>query len=339
MERPSLVHMAAGYMHAKTLYVTVELGIAEALAAGPRACADIAKETGTDPGALRKLLRSLVGLGLATQLDTETYELTEEGGQLCADRPDSMRDAVLLSAAPELWRAWGDLATIVRTGEPSRQPVTGWTPLEWLLQDPEGSVKMHRLGGDQTRALAPGIAEACDVARFGTVADIGGGDGTLIAGILTATPGLHGILYDLPTAVATAPPTLTAAGVADRCDVLGGDFFTSVPSGADAYVLKYIVHDWNDDQVITILGHCRAVIPDSGRLFIVETVMPPIMTAGHPWADDDLGVLVGCGGAERTEDEYRVLFAAAGFTLTSVSDVLVGGEPSGVHAIEATPIA
>lgn len=339
MDQPSLPQMASGYIKAQILYVTVELGIADLIADGPRSYAEIAEKTGTHPRTLRSLLRALVGQGIATQVDADQFALTEVGGQLRADAPGSVRDQILLTTAPELWRAWGDLATIVRTGEPSRQPGTGWTPLEWLLQDPIGSVKLHELSGQSTRALAPGIAEAADFTRFGLVADIGGGDGTLIAGILTAVPGLRGVLYDLPSAVETAPPTLDAAGVTDRCQIIGGDFFQSVPPGADAYMLKYVVHDWNDDQVATILRNCREVMHTEGRLFIVETVVPPIMTADNPIAVADLGVLVGCGGAERTADEYRWLLEAGGFTLTTIKDVLLGTEPSGLQVIEAAPSA
>ncbi|MGK3202774.1 methyltransferase [Amycolatopsis sp. MEPSY49] len=339
MDQPSLPQVASGYIPAQILYVTVELGIADLLADGPLSYTEVAEKTGTHPRTLRSLLRALVGQGVATQVDTDQFALTELGGQLRTGAPGSVREQIMLTTAPELWRAWGDLATIVRTGEPSRQPGTGWTPLEWLLQDPEGSVKLHELSGQSTRALAPGIARAADFTRFDRVADIGGGDGTLIAGILAAVPGLHGILYDLPTAVETAAPTLSEAGVADRCQVVGGDFFESVPAGADAYVLKYVVHDWNDDQVTTILRNCRAVMLGEGRLFIVETVVPPIMTADNPIAVADLGVLVGCGGAERTEDEYEALLEAGGFTLAGVKDVLLGTEPSGLQVIEAAPAA
>lgn len=339
MEQPSLPQMASGYIPSQILYVTAELGIADVLADGSRSYEDVAKQTSTDPRTMRSLLRALVGQGLVTQLDADQFELTELGGQLRTGAPGSLRDQVLLSAAPELWRAWGDLVTIMRTGEPSRQPDTGWTPLEWLLQDPEGSAKLHDLSGQSTRALAPGIAEACDFSRFESVADIGGGDGTLIAGILTAVPGLRGLLYDLPTAVETAPPTLTEADVAERCQIIGGDFFKSVPSGADAYVLKYVVHDWNDDQVSIILSNCRRAMHSAGRLFIVETVVPPIMTPDNPIAIADLGVLVGCGGAERTVDEYRDLLDAAGFSLTAIKDVQLGGGPSGLQVIEGTPTA
>ena len=337
MDQPSLPQLASGYIPAQIVHVTTELGVVDAFEDGPRRYEDVAKQTGTHPRALRGLLRALVGLGLFVQLDADQFEPTELGRQLRTGAPGSARDQVLLTTAPELWRAWGDLSTIVRTGEPSRQPGTGWTPFEWLLQDPEGSAKMHELSGQSTKALAPGIAQACDFSRFGSVADIGGGDGTLIAGILTAVPGINGLLYDLPSAVETAPSTLKAAQVTDRCQIIGGDFFASVPSGAEVYVLKYILHDWNDEQGAAILRNCRAAMPADGRVFVVETIVPPIMAADNPIATADLGILVGCGGAERTSDEYRELFDAAGFALTSIKDVLLGGEPSGLQVIEGAP--
>lgn len=340
MEQPSLAQVVTGYIPAQILHVTAELGLADALADGPHTYQDLAARTNTHPRTLRRLLRALVGQGIVSQIDADTFELTELGSQLRTDVPDSQRDVVLLSAAPVLFRAWGQLAEIVRTGEPARQPDTGWTPFEWLLQDTDGlAPKFHDVMGQSTRAIGPAIAETCDFSRFGTVADIGGGDGNLVGAILAAVPGLRGVLYDLPSAVTTAPDILRELGVEDRCEIVGGNFFESVPSGADAYVLKYILHDWSDEQVVTILRNCREAMSTDARLFIVETVVPSILKADDPIAGADLGVLVGTGGAERTADEYRDLLDAAGFTLKAISDVLADGEPSGYNAIEGIPTA
>ena len=341
MEQSPLLQMAIGYIPAQTLHVTVELGLADALADGPHTYENLAKQTGTDPRTLRRLLRALVGLGLVTQLDPAHFELTELGEQLRTDTPGSLRDEVLLCTAPVLWRAWSQLPRIVRTGEPARQPDTGWTPFEWLLQDSELSVKFHEAMAQSTRALAPGIAEAYDFTSFRTVADIGGGYGMLITGLLTAVPGLRAILYDLPTAVQTAPAALRAAGVGHRCEIISGNFFESVPSGADAYILNNVLRNWDDEKATAILRNCRAAMTPNARVLIVETVLPPVITpdGSMSYGMTDLNMLVYAGGAERTADEYRDLLGDAGFALTTITDVMANGKKSGLQVIEGMPTA
>ncbi|GHC83270.1 methyltransferase [Streptomyces flavofungini] len=337
--QPSLAKMALGYITAEILYVAAELRLADAFDGGPRSYQELAKETGADPRTLRRLLRALVGEGVVTQVDADRFALTELGGQLRADAPDSVRDTVLLTKTPELHRAWGQLLSVVRRGEPTLHPDTGKTPFEWLLDNEELAPKFHRLMGESTRALAPGITRAGDFGRFGTVADIGGGDGTLLAGILAEVPGPRGVLYDLATAMETAPAILSEAGVADRCEIVGGDFFSSVPSGADAYLLKNVIHDWDDEKSVAVLRNCRAAMGPDARLLLVETVLPTIMTKDNVIAFADLGIMVGCGGAERSEEEYRELFDASGFTFTSITEVLADGQPTGFHVVEGTPTA
>lgn len=188
---------------------------------------------------------------------------------------------------------------------------------------------------EHTRSVAPEIIVSYDFSRFGTLVDVGGGDGTLIAAVLKATPGLRGVLLDLPAGVEMAAKTLDAAGVTDRCDVTTGDFFISVPEGADAYLLKSVVHDWDDERAVEILRSCRRAMPPSGTLLVVEPVLPPKVDSPEVTGTvlSDINMLVNTGGRERTEDEFRALYSAAGFELTAVL-----GEGTNYRAIEGSPV-
>ena len=186
---------------------------------------------------------------------------------------------------------------------------------------------------EHTRAVAPGFVEAHDFGRYRTVADLGGGDGTLIGAILRANPGLRGVLFDLPPGLAAAPATL--ADVAGRTEIVPGDFFESVPEGADAYVLKSVIHDWDDERAAAILRNCRAAMRDDARLLVLEQVMPEIVTEeAQGVVRNDLNMLVSTGGRERTEAEFRALLDGAGFETAALTGPL---PPAGYHVIEARP--
>ena len=335
----SLSQIALGFVPARILYSAAELGIADALANGPRDYESLAKETGTDPGALRRLLRALAGLGVVRQLDTERFSLTESGGRLRSGTPDSERDDIMLSTAPELWAAWGELTAVVRGGQPARAPGTGRTAYEAMQEQPEVSAKL-RAGMAQASALfATGVAEAYDFSRFRTVVDYGGDQGTLIAAVLTAAPDLRAVLYDRPEALERSTATLSAAGVADRCEVVEGDLTSPPPSGADACVLNNIVRDRGDEKATELLRSLRAGLAPTGRLLLVETLMPPVLTPDESAAYGltDLNNLVFAGGRERTRDEYAALLAAAGFTLGATVRVPVPTGMPDYHVIEAAP--
>lgn len=340
MDEVSLPDMLFGYMPAQMLYATAELGLADALADGPRTAVEVAKQTGTDPSGVRRLLRALVGIGLVVQVDGELFRLTGLGEQLRADVPGSLRDQVLLSTMPELWRAWGQLAHSVRTGEPARHPGTGLTPQESMLRDSELAGKYRAAMADSNRHIAPLVAAAYDFSRYGTVADIGG-DGTLIAAVLVSQPNLRGVLQSKRENLEQATETVGAAGVGDRCEIVVGDYVKSVPPGADAYVLNNVIRDWDDDAAASILRTCRTAMSADARLVLVETVMPAVITADDPasYGMTDLNMLVYAGGKERTEDELGDLLAAAGFALTTVTDMAATSGVPGYQAIEGKPSA
>lgn len=335
MTRSPLVDVAWGYMPARIIAAAAELDIADQLAEGPRTTDELAGATGAHPPTLRRLLRALVALGVLAQADPDRFELTELGGHLRSDAPDSVGSIVRFLCSPGPWQAWGDVMTSLRTGETAFDRLFGMQAFEYLAQHPDEAAVFNAAQAQHTRETAAGLIAGYDFSRFGTVADLGGGSGMFLARLLQAEPALRGVLFDIPSGVTAAPSVLEEAGVADRCEVVTGSFFESVPAGADAYVMKMVLHDWDDEQVVAILRNCRAVLPDEGRVLVVERLVPEMITP-----DDtrtllaDLLMLVLTGGRERTEAEYRDLLTEAGFALLGVTEPL---SPLGFQVLEAAP--
>ncbi|GAA4081018.1 methyltransferase [Actinomadura miaoliensis] len=336
MARSPLLDMAFGFMPAQIIYTAAELRLADALADGPRTAGELAERTGTHAPSLLRLLRALTVLGAVRQPEPDRFALTDEGRRLRGDVPDSIRGLVGLFCAPEVWRSWGELTETVRTGEYAWERVTGGTPFEYFARNPELSATFNAAMAEGTRDVAPAVVKAHDFGRYRTIADLGGGNGTLLAEIMSAVPGLRGVLFDLPAALERAGRTLEGAGVADRCEVVPGDFFEAVPEGADAYLLKSVIHDWDDEKAAAVLRTCRAAMTPGARVLIVEPVLPPLVTPEFRGAlMSDVNMLVATGGRERTEAEFRDLLAAAGLRPVSVSDRL---EPTTYRIIEAAPV-
>lgn len=337
--KPSLRQMLSGYVPTQILYVTAKLGIAEALADGPRGYEFIASQTATDPAALRRLLRALAGLGLVSQLDADSFALTEAGEQLRTDAPGSLSEDILLSISPELWNAWGDLDRVIRTGEPARDPITQRTAQEALLEHPVFAAAFRAARARASQEFAVGVATVYDFSKIGLIADFGGDQGTLLAAILAATPGLRGVLYDLPAAFEPTLATLAAAGVAERCEVLAGSVTEPVRPGAGAYVLNHVIHSYPDDQAIAILRNCRAAMSLDARLLVVETVMPPVLSPSDSvtYGLTDLNNLVYAGGRERSAEEYRDLLTAAELAMTTLTSVPTTNDLPNYNVIEAVP--
>ncbi|MFD0687504.1 methyltransferase [Actinomadura fibrosa] len=332
--RSPLLGMAFGYMPAQIVHMAAELGLADALEDGPRSSGELAEEVGAHAPALLRLLRALTALGAVEQRGPDLFALTEEGARLRTGAPDSIRALVGLFCSPDVWRSWGDMAETLRTGESAWRRVTGMTSFEYFAKNEELSATFNAAMAEHTRAVAPGIIAAHDFERYGTVADLGGGDGTLLAAILRAVPGLRGVLYDLPAGLAAAPATL--GDVADRCDVVPGDFFASVPEGADAYLLKSVLHDWDDGKAAEILRTARRAMRPDARLLVLEQVVPEMFTPdARGVVMNDLNMLVCTGGRERTAEEFRSLLGSAGFEVVESTGPVA---PSGYHVIEARPM-
>jgi hypothetical protein len=331
--RAALQSMLFGYFPAQVLYVTARLALADHLADGPCTVARLAGDTGCDPGALLRLLRALVVIGVLGEPTKHTFTLTDKGQLLRAHHPVSMRNYALLFCGPQSWQSWGDLEYSVRTGKSAWERRYG-PPFGEGHMDPEFSVVFNAAMAEGTKIAAPAVVAVGDFGRFGTVADLGGGSGILLAAILAAHPGARGILFDLPRAVDGADRVLADAGVTDRCEVVPGDFFAAVPGGADAYLLKSVIHDWDDDRAATILANCQAVMSPQATLLLVEPVTSVEQPTSFSVSYSDLNMLVCTSGRERTGAEFRDLLTRAGFAARRI----VSCPPTGYSIIEGYPL-
>ena len=334
--RQHLTQMITGYWTSRAIYAAAKLRIADHLAAGPRSAEQIAAEVGVASRPLYRLLRALAGAGVFAQQADGRFRLNTAAEFLREHAADSMW-AMVVMLGEEQDRCWGDLLETVRTGEPAFERLFGRPIFDYLGERPEQArifdAAMTGFSGRETRA----ILEAYDLPGVGTLADIGGGAGSKLAGILARYPAMRGLLFDRPHVVERARPMLEAAGLSGRCDIQGGDFFERAPAGADAYILGHIIHDWDDARAGLILDNLRRAMSSGARLLVVEYVIPEV-DAG-PRGDGaslgewlDLHMMVAAGGLERTEAEYRRLFADHGFRLTRVVPTT-----EGISVIEGVP--
>lgn len=292
------------------LHAMVELGCADELRDGPLPAGELARRCGADSAALERVLRTLAGTGLLASPAPGVYALTAAGATLRSDAPASMRPAVLCNGEEGSWYAMGALASTVRSGRSAFMERYG-SLYEYLADRPVLGRLFDEFMRLRSLPLATGVAEVYDFSRIGTVVDVGGGQGTFLTAILRAHPHVRAVLYELPQVLPGAREQLTAAGVADRCELVAGDFFESVPAGADAYLLANIVHNWDDENALRIVKNVRAALPDHGRVLLVDMVLPDDDRA-HLGKDLDMRMLALFGGGrERTESEYHDLLARA----------------------------
>ena len=333
----ALLQAIMDYPSAQVVHAAARLGLADLLADGPRSVEDLAAATGTHAPSLGRLVRALAALGAVAQVDDGRVELTALGATLRSDLPGSVRDAVLFLAGEWYWRAWGGLLHSVRTGEPAFDGIFGMSNFEYWEHDAEAGAIHDAFFRTMSRTMSAPIVAAYDFARFGTVVDVGGSTGALLAAILQAHPDARGLLFDLPHVVSGAAPVLAEAGVADRCAVVGGSFFESVPTGGDAYLLKQVIHDWDDERSVAILRRCRQAMAPRSVLLLIEMVVPERVEAGaeaRRVARMDLQMLVLTpGGRERTVEEFRSLLGGAGFELRAAIRT-----ESPFHILEAAPV-
>ena len=333
-----LRRLVNGYQVTQAIGVMVTLGLPDRLAAGPRSAAELASLTGADPSALSRLLRALVAIGAISGPAGRpgTFELTELGRLLCSDADESLAGWAAFVVRPYHWEAWGDLLQTVQTGEnPFGTRHGGQSIWEWRQDHPDENAIFNRAMHALSAATARRLAATYDFSGFTVIADLGGGDGTLLAAVLAQHPGLRGVVFDLPHVVAGAPARLQAAGVADRVEVVEGSFFDGVPAGCDAYVLKSVLHDWDDEASVRILRQVRNVATPATTVLIVERTLDE-HGHGSVAAMSDLNMLTMTGGAERTLTQWRALAGAGGFEITGTVDI--GAEWSVIEA-HATGIA
>ncbi|MFI7100697.1 ArsR family transcriptional regulator [Streptomyces sp. NPDC050161] len=331
----TVAQLAVGAMAAQVLGAATRLEIVEKIGDAERTADELSAACAAQPQAMGRLLRALAALGVLAERTPGRYAVTPAGEALDSRHPDSLHAFVRLFTDPVVLRAWELLDESVRTGETSFDGIFGADFFAHLAERPELSEQFNSAMSQVTRGTAEALPSAYDFGRFRTVADIGGGDGTLLAPVLRAHPALHGIIFDRAEGLAQAGATLERAGLEGRCSLVAGDFFTGAPEGADLYMLKSVIHDWNDERCTDILRHCRRVIPDDGRLLIIEPVLPDAVdpaVAGIYLSD--LNMLVNVGGRERTRDEFTQLCRGAGFAVRSVTPLPA---PSRFSLIEAEP--
>jgi hypothetical protein len=320
--------MLTGYWISQSIYVAAKLNIADTLVAGPRDAKEIAAATGADPGAVHRLMRALASVGVFSQDTPGCFGLAPLGELLRTDRPGSMRSLALMYGN-EQFRSWGDALHSVNTGEPAFPRQFGMDYFDYLEAHPDSDEVFNEAMGGITVQITGAVTDSYEFGSFATIVDVGGSYGALLTAVLRSAPHAHGILFDQPHVIARATEHLAAAGIADRCTTVGGDFFVEVPAGGDAYVLSQIIHDWDDERCIQILGACRRAINPDGRLIVVDFVLPETNEPSlGKWLD--LHMLVLLGARERTAEEFRALFAAAGFELTRIVPTMAG--PSVVEA-------
>jgi predicted O-methyltransferase YrrM len=313
--------LITGYMSARVVYVAAELGIADLLAIEAKTADVLARETNTAQVSLRRLLRALASIGLVEELESGHFALTAAGSQLRSDVPGSMRNITLMFGGERAWRSWGELLHSVKTGESGTRRVYGVGTFEYLAANPDEAVIFNAAMAENTRRVTELLVSTYDFSQFQNIIDIGGGNGTLMAAILAANARVRGAVFDLPSGIAQAAQNLAAAGVARRCEAIAGDFFRSVPEAADAYILKYVIHDWDDAQSVAILRNCSKAMHQTSKVLLIERVMPERMQAtpiNQRIAMADMNMLAMPGGQERTEQEYRNLFAASGLSLERI---------------------
>jgi hypothetical protein len=334
--RGKLVRLVFGAMAAQVVATCARLGLADLIGDGERTAAELTEKCGAHAESMNRLLRALAALELLNEHQPGSFRLTPAGGLLRTDRPDSLHSYTRMFTDSAMLQAWQQLDHSVRTGRPAFNDVFGTDFVSHLNAHPELSAQFNAAMRQGTLTTASLLPARYPFGRFHTVVDVGGGDGTLIAAILHEHTSLHGILFDTPAGLAQSAATLERAAVTERCTVRSGDFFVSIPEGGDLYMLKSVVHAWDDERAVTILRHCRKVIPVHGRLLIIEPVLPPAVDASMPAIMylSDLNMLVNVGGRERTRMELEELCRRADFVLTSITPL---PPPAAFSVIEATP--
>jgi hypothetical protein len=304
----------------QAVYVAAQLCLADLLADGPKTSLELATATGTHAPSLHRLLRALTSIEICRECDDGTFGITPMGLLLGSTTDESLRSWALFVGGAQ-WPIWANLLYSVKTGESARKQLTGAEGFEHLERDPARAAIFNQAMAELTRPIAQELVKVYDLSAVKRIVDVGGGYGVLLATVLMATATATGVLFDMPHAAEGARQSLAAMGLAGRCEFVAGSFFESVPGGGDAYLLKSIIHDWDDNHCQLILANIRRAMAAAGKLLIVERIMPERLqatTADRSIVRSDLNMLVGPGGHERTEAEFRALLGSTGFQLTRI---------------------
>ena len=328
--------MIEGFWQSQVIGVAVNLAIPDILAEGPVDYRKVAERADADPGAVLRLLRALQTLGICRCRADRTFELAEAGWCLCLDSPGSMGGRAKF-AAGILWTLFSDLQAVVKSGRPTESLPTGRRGFDLLASHPDLR-GMHEAMVESSLRAAKDISEIYDFTQFKTVLDVGGGYGGVLTRLLASHPGLAGAVLDLGYLEKDASGYFARAGVAERARFIGGDFFEDVPAGYDCYLLKYIIHDWDDEHALAILRRCGQAAQPAAKVLLIERPMPSELDASaehRAIMQIDLAMMAS-GGKERDIEEYRALLAAAGLSLNAVYPT--SSVYSLIEAVPASPM-
>jgi hypothetical protein len=319
----------------EAIHVAAELGIADLLADGPKSAEELGRAAGADADSLRRVIRALTYFGVFAHDSGDRFALGPLGEILKRDATGSLHGAALFFGGETGMSTLRLFLDCVKTGETAMQKMAGGKRIfEYLASDPQ---RVHLFNGVMTSFAVLhmiGLLEAYDFSYAKKIVDVGGGHGKNLLEILKHNPRAHGVLFDLPHAFEGGKNAIAEARLADRCEIVSGDFFVSVPAGGDAYLLSRVIHDWNDEKTVAILKVVRKSIAPHGKLVLLETMLRPDSTTVYP-ALSDLNMFLLTGGCERTEDEYRSLYRSAGFELTRT---VATKSPTGTTVIEGLPV-
>ena len=309
-----LTQMLLGSLASQALYVAAKLGIADLLVDGPKPVNELATATETDAPSLYRVLRALASMGVFEEADNQVFALTPTAETLRSDVPNSLRDVTIFWGEDWHWEVWGKTLSSVKTGKSAWAQIHGEEVFDYFAKNQEAARIFDRAMSSFSSVATKAVVEAYDFSGIGTLVDIAGGHGRLLNGVLEANPSMRGVLFDLEHVIESARQTTT---VSDRCEYATGDFFASVPAGGDAYMMKHIIHDWDDERAITILKNIKDAMNPGGRVLVVESVIAD--GNGQDFGKLlDIEMLVSPGGKERTAAEYEDLFRRAGLRLTRI---------------------
>jgi ubiquinone/menaquinone biosynthesis C-methylase UbiE len=312
-----MLQMITNFWVTRTIYAAAKLGLADLVKDGAKSAEELAAATGAHAPSLYRLLRALASVGIFVEDDQKRFAQTPLSETLRSDTPGSLRAMAMVELGQEHFPAWGNLMHSVMTGEIAFDNLFKQNAWEYYAQNPEDASNFNTSMKGLTEMVNAAVLASYDFSGFGKVVDVAGGTGRLISSILCVNSEARGELFDLPHVIAEAGPLLSAAGVKDRCETTTGDFFKSVPEGGDAYVMKWIIHDWDDEKSIVILKNIHRAMNKDGKLLLIEMVVPE---GNQPDLSKfmDLNMMVMTGGCERTESEFSALLSAAGFKLNRV---------------------
>ncbi|MDB5020817.1 MAG: methyltransferase [Pedobacter sp.] len=312
-----LMHLLFGFAASRAIGVTAELHIADLLEDGPKTAEELAEKTNVHARSLFRVLRACACVGVYSINEQKQFSLTPLAEPLLSSAPGSLRPFAEMITTDWTFQTWAELPYSVKTGKPAFDKVHGMTSFDYFWSNKKAGQQFNDAMTSNSAFASVAVVNSYDFSSISKLVDVGGGHGFLLASILSKYNTVKGVLYDMPAIVAEAKELLASHGVTDRCETVGGNFFDSVPEGADAYIMKHIIHDWSDEQCINILTNCRNALAPDGKVLVVELVLPE---GNEPSLGKflDLQMLQFLPGCERTEAEYRSLFDKAGLQLTRI---------------------